>query len=259
MVVSPELVMNLGHVLMNTRIGETVRNLSAVGTVLSDVFLCHYKNNASILVIRQLLDSLSALNGDYYYRMGRASGRMVALGMGIGIAISGIGITVGSQPVALLAALAGGFTGGLSASISISIEVVDAAMLAYGALVVAAVIANELSDHLLSDLIGGNNSTGNGITPANYREKYYEAYPDAPRENYQIHHLIPQKARNIGLFTSDEVDTLENLRAVPTQIHQQINREWQQFWQTHPGASRQDVFDFVEFINNRYGQEFWNP
>jgi hypothetical protein len=76
---------------------------------------------------------------------------------------------------------------------------------------------------------------------------------------YPIHHRIPQKASKIGLFPAEEVDNIANMRAVPEPIHNQITKEWGRFWADHPNVSKQDVYNFADYIDGKYGQYFWQP
>ena len=112
-------------------------------------------------------------------------------------------------------------------------------------------------------------TAGNGINAAveqanilfssgSYRDRFYKQYPNAPKGD-PIHHRIPQKARDLGLFTSAEVDSVDNLRAVPFDTHTQITTEWGQFWRQNPNATRQDVLDFANHIDATYGQSYYQP
>jgi hypothetical protein len=96
------------------------------------------------------------------------------------------------------------------------------------------------------------------FSSGNYRDRFYRQYPNAPRGD-PIHHRIPQKARELDLFTAAEVDSVDNLRAVPLDWHKKITKEWGEFWRQHPNAGRQDVLDFADHIDEIYGQYFYQP
>ena len=174
-------------------------------------------------------------------------GQAVAeLGIGLGGVAGGVGLTVGSI--------------GTLTIFGVSMSALSAVLVGHGALVLAAVGARSLINPLppmnFAAMNGGGG--GSGLTKYNYRDKFYEKYPSAP-ENYQIHHRIPQKARDLGLIPSSVVDNLSNLRAVDPTIHPLITNEWRIFWAENPYATSLDVLNFADRIDNVYGQYFWSP
>jgi RHS repeat-associated protein len=83
---------------------------------------------------------------------------------------------------------------------------------------------------------GTRGSVGGGSSGSTYRDRFYKQYPNAPRD-YKIHHRIPQKARDMGIFPAKVVDSVDNLRAVPENIHNQISTEWTHFWRRYGNTS----------------------
>jgi RHS repeat-associated protein len=107
---------------------------------------------------------------------------------------------------------------------------------------------------------GTRGSVGGGQPPSGstYRKRFYDRYPNAPND-YPIHHRIPQKAKKLGIFPAQVVDSVDNLRAVPKHIHDQINTEWVHFWSDHTRPSPRQVEQFAQHIDQKYGQHFWKP
>jgi hypothetical protein len=103
-----------------------------------------------------ILNAVNTLRGDYYFQAGRAYGRGIAFAMVAGIFLSGISATVTTGPSAALFALVGGsVTEGAAAVPATIVIAVDTALVAYGGLVVAAALANELNDHLMVSYFSG--------------------------------------------------------------------------------------------------------
>jgi hypothetical protein len=104
---------------------------------------------------------------------------------------------------------------------------------------------------------GGGGQPPSGST---YRDRFYKQYPNAPRD-YKIHHRIPQKARDMGIFPAKVVDSVDNLRAVPENIHNQISTEWTHFWRRYSNSkpSTGQVEQFAKQLDQKYGQYFWQP
>jgi hypothetical protein len=94
-------------------------------------------------------------------------------------------------------------------------------------------------------------SVGNA-TSHSYKKTFFEAHPEL-KGKVVVHHAIEQQVlkRYPGLFTADEMHSLENLRGIPkgdinSRVHlSQIRVEWNRFYEANPNPSRQEVDDMV--------------
>jgi RHS repeat-associated protein len=102
---------------------------------------------------------------------------------------------------------------------------------------------------------GGGGQPPSGST---YRDRFYKQYPNAPKD-YQIHHRLPQEARTRGIFPPQIVDSIDNLLAVPKDIHARITNEWRNFWKSSAKPNARQVEQFARHIDQKYGQYFWRP
>jgi hypothetical protein len=96
-----------------------------------------------------------------------------------------------------------------------------------------------------------------------YRETFFTANPGA-RGRVWVHHAVEWKniqKRYPGLFTLDELHSLENLRGIPiganNRLHlSTIRTEWNSFYRANPATTRQQVLDFATRIDDTYGHRF---
>jgi hypothetical protein len=185
------------------------------------------------------------------FQQGREAGRFwsewqskLEVGIGLGAAASGVDAMPPTAAAAVAAAPESGATslvvGGVGIIVEGGVVAGGLAEAAHGAGVLAYIKGSQV----------GASST--------YRDRFYTKYPGAPRD-YPIHHRIPQKARDLGLFSAEEVDSIDNLRAISAAEHKKINNEWAKFWKLNPEATRQDVLDFARSIDDKYGDSFWKP
>ncbi|WP_209444641.1 hypothetical protein [Mesorhizobium erdmanii] len=98
----------------------------------------------------------------------------------------------------------------------------------------------------------------------NYRKTFLDANPKLEGE-VVVHHAAEQQIlhRYLGLVTEEEMHSLQNLRGIPKSLdnllHNKIFRfEWDEFYASHPQPTRQQVLDYVEYIDKKYGHLF-NP
>ncbi|WP_196772383.1 hypothetical protein [Mesorhizobium loti] len=98
----------------------------------------------------------------------------------------------------------------------------------------------------------------------NYRKTFLDANPNLTGD-IVVHHAAERQAwtRYKNLFAEDEMHSLPNLRGIPKELdsllHKTIFRfEWDQFYEAHPQATRQQVLDYVTYIDKKYGHLF-NP
>jgi hypothetical protein len=103
-------------------------------------------------------------------------------------------------------------------------------------------------------------------TSTDYRKTFFDANPKLNPNDYVVHHGIEQQVFNRypGIFTNEEINSLENLRGVrkdfDDNLHKKVfRREWDEFYAAHPAATRQDILDKVTELDRKYGQLFDPP
>jgi len=143
-------------------------------------------------------------------------------------------------------------SGGTVAPVSIPVAAGGAALTSHG---VTVLVRNTVSPITLAKKSGNSSDPPSSTT---YRERFYQKYPNAPRD-YRIHHRLRQKAHEMNKFPSEVVDSVENLRAVPDQVHRQINSEWANFWRRNLNPTSKQISDFAKYIDEIYGWHFWQP
>ncbi|SDO28532.1 RHS repeat-associated core domain-containing protein [Streptomyces sp. cf386] len=110
-----------------------------------------------------------------------------------------------------------------------------------------------------------NEASVGSTTDHNYKRTFFNANPDL-EGNVVVHHAIEQQVlkRYPGLFSADEIHSLENLRGIPkgdinSRVHlSEIRVAWNGFYRTHPNPTRQEVLDHVTRVDDMLGHWF-NP
>jgi len=97
------------------------------------------------------------------------------------------------------------------------------------------------------------NEGTSGPSGKTYRDRFYKQYSNAPKY-YDIHQRVPQEARRRGTLRPQIVDSIDNLRAVPKDVHAQINNEWRNFWKSNAKPNAHQVELFTRRIDQKYGQ-----
>jgi transcriptional regulator with XRE-family HTH domain len=64
-----------------------------------------------------------------------------------------------------------------------------------------------------------------------------------------------------GMFTSSEINSLENLRRIPVAVNREVHLSririlWNGFYRTNAGATRRDVLDYATFVDDFFGDMF---
>jgi hypothetical protein len=95
-----------------------------------------------------------------------------------------------------------------------------------------------------------------------YRITFFKAHPDL-RGKVVVHHAIEQQVltRYPGLFSENEINSLENLRGIPkdanSDLHlSQIRRSWNQFYRTNLHPTRQQILNKATEIDRGFGNYF---
>ncbi|WP_245437170.1 hypothetical protein [Mesorhizobium helmanticense] len=98
----------------------------------------------------------------------------------------------------------------------------------------------------------------------NYRKTFLHANPNLGGD-VVVHHAAERQilTRYLGLVAEDEMHSLQNLRGIPKGLddllHKTVFRfEWNKFYRLHPQPTRQQVLDYVTYIDKKYGHLF-NP
>lgn len=107
------------------------------------------------------------------------------------------------------------------------------------------------------------------IPSDNYRGRYNAAlraagHPQLPG-NWDVHHSIPQQLRGDPRLAGIDLDSPENLRGVPgyripgeeTNVHTKLDQAWKGFFKRFPDASRENILNFRDYLDWRFGQQFW--
>jgi RHS repeat-associated protein len=100
-------------------------------------------------------------------------------------------------------------------------------------------------------------------TSHSYKKTFFSANPML-KGKVVVHHAIEQQVLNRypGLFSADEIHSLENLRGIPkgdinSRIHlSHIRVEWNRFYDAHPNPTRQEVLDHVTRVDDMLGNWF---
>ncbi|MER6243353.1 putative T7SS-secreted protein [Streptomyces griseorubiginosus] len=100
-------------------------------------------------------------------------------------------------------------------------------------------------------------------TDHNYKRTFFNANPKLEGE-VVVHHAIEQQIlkRYPGLFSADEIHSLENLRGIPkgdinSRVHlSEIRVAWNRFYDAHPNPTRQQVLDHVTHVDDMLGHWF---
>lgn len=98
----------------------------------------------------------------------------------------------------------------------------------------------------------------------NYRKTFLDANPNLQGE-VVVHHAAERQVwrRFPSIVAVDEEHSLQNLRGIPkgldNLLHKVIFRfEWDEFYESHPQPTRQQVLDYIGYIDKKYGHLF-NP
>lgn len=99
----------------------------------------------------------------------------------------------------------------------------------------------------------------------NYRRTYFTAHPDAAGK-VVVHHAVEQQAltKYPGLFTANELHSLENLRGIPHGINNdvhlsKIRRAWDSFYLDHLTVTREEILAKATEIDALYGPKYLPP
>ncbi|MCB9617799.1 MAG: hypothetical protein H6722_35640, partial [Sandaracinus sp.] len=99
-----------------------------------------------------------------------------------------------------------------------------------------------------------------------YADTFFNAHPHLRGQGMWVHHAIERQTvkRYPGRFTAAELDDLSNLRGVPRGVNgplhlSAIRVEWNKFYRSHPNATREEIVQYAEYIDWRFGSFFSPP
>jgi hypothetical protein len=112
----------------------------------------------------------------------------------------------------------------------------------------------------------GYQATVGYTTSFNYKKTFFTANP-GQEGKVVVHHAVEQqiKKRYQGLFSENEIHSLENLRGIPkgsvnNTVHlSAIRKEWNRFYRNHPKPTREQVLEFATEVDLKYGAQFDPP
>jgi hypothetical protein len=102
-------------------------------------------------------------------------------------------------------------------------------------------------------------------TRLNYRKTFFDAFPHLEGK-VVVHHAIEQSVLHNypGVISEAELHSLQNLRGIPKELNNtlhlsDIRKIWDNFYDTHPTLSLEDLMRKATEIDNRYGHLFEPP
>ncbi len=115
--------------------------------------------------------------------------------------------------------------------------------------------------------IEDSDRSNNEAAPAknDYRVTFFAAHPEL-KGQVVVHHAVEQQVltRYPGLFTESEINSIGNLRGVPTDINSnlhlsQIRRAWNQFYRSNSNPTREQILQQARQIDSQFGSKFRPP
>lgn len=98
-----------------------------------------------------------------------------------------------------------------------------------------------------------------------YRKTFFEAYPQLEGK-VVVHHAIEQSVLNNypGVISPAQLHSLQNLRGIPKELNNalhlsDIRKVWDDFYDSHPKLTVDDLLQKVTEIDNEYGHLFLPP
>ena len=110
----------------------------------------------------------------------------------------------------------------------------------------------------------------NGRTPSSkidYKEVFFKEHPELRGEVW-VHHGVEQqvltKPQTKGLFSYEEMHSLDNLRGIPKEINSdlhlsKIRKEWNKFYKEFPNPTKEQLLQKRLDIDKKYGHLFKPP
>lgn len=111
----------------------------------------------------------------------------------------------------------------------------------------------------------GRRAKSSRSSTSDYKKVFFDKHPGL-RGKVVVHHAIEQQARKRypGTISSKDMHSIGNLRGIPKERNARLHlsalrKEWNEFYRTHPTATRAELDEFAEKMDKKYGDEFQPP
>ena len=113
----------------------------------------------------------------------------------------------------------------------------------------------------------GNSKSGTPSSKIDYKEVFFKEHPELRGEVW-VHHGVEQqvltKPQTKGLFSYEEMHSLDNLRGIPKEINSdlhlsKIRKEWNKFYKEFPNPTKEQLLQKRLDIDKKYGHLFKPP
>ena len=113
----------------------------------------------------------------------------------------------------------------------------------------------------------GNSKSGTPSSKIEYKEVFFKEHPELRGEVW-VHHGVEQqvltKPQTKGLFSYEEMHSLDNLRGIPKEINSdlhlsKIRKEWNKFYKEFPNPTKEQLLQKRLDIDKKYGHLFKPP
>ena len=110
----------------------------------------------------------------------------------------------------------------------------------------------------------GNSKSGTPSSKIDYKEVFFKEHPELRGEVW-VHHGVEQqvltKPQTKGLFSYEEMHSLDNLRGIPKEINSdlhlsKIRKEWNKFYKEFPNPTKEQLLQKRLDIDKKYGHLF---
>jgi hypothetical protein len=102
-------------------------------------------------------------------------------------------------------------------------------------------------------------------TTKDYKRTFFARYP-ALKGKVHVHHRIEQQVRTLypGMISESQMHSIENLQGIKLNdvgsLHLRVlRREWTRFYKTHRNGSLEQILDFADDLDRRFGNKFLPP
>ena len=128
-------------------------------------------------------------------------------------------------------------------------------------------LARERGVQLVAQFKSGYIGVGKGPkNPNHYRDLFFTHYPEAEGK-VVVHHAVEQgfiDKRYPGLFLTEELQSIENLRGIPKQLNSKVHLSelrisWNGFYAANKNPTREKILEHAKRIDDRYGHLFIPP
>jgi rhs-family protein len=117
------------------------------------------------------------------------------------------------------------------------------------------------------EMSAGAGESGTPSSKIDYKEVFFKEHPELRGEVW-VHHGVEQqvltKPQTKGLFSYEEMHSLDNLRGIPKEINSdlhlsKIRKEWNKFYKEFPNPTKEQLLQKRLDIDKKYGHLFKPP